>query len=557
VLLLETGYSDHKQIFSRIPAAFWMLFHGSADYNFYTEEQAQLNQRKLFWPRGKMLGGCSSMNAMIYHRCAPEDYDRWAELVQDNGWSYRSLLPYFKRSETLHPSPTYPLTAQEMQSHGTEGPWHISYPAWSTPATKNFIRACSEAGIEHVPDINNAERGSLGVTRFMTATYQGKRTSANTSYLTSVELMRPNLVVAVGCKVHKIETAQVNGGLRAVGVVFKSDYDKKLHYAAASTEVILSAGAVHSPQVLMLSGIGPQEHLKEHGIPVVKHMPGVGQSLMDHLFVPLVYKTKPGTSVNDVDTIPTVIPEAIKILSGFGVSKLQSNIGEAGAFFRVPAGTDPQLLKDPKLKDAASSSNAPHLEIIFGAGAFIEHGAWKPRGDYVSLVTILLNPLSRGEIRLKSAKPSDAPLIEARYLTHDVDTETLVDGVLATMNIARQPALRRIIVEENNNQGLFLPDSTTPNGMGQEWTRDKVRAWVRESGETLYHPTSTCKMGLRSDPMAVVDTQCKVYGIQGLRVVDASVFPVIPGGHTFSPVVAVTERIVDLIRSEHRLPARL
>jgi choline dehydrogenase len=543
-LVLEAGNADTYYPKVAAPAAMTELWNTEGDWSFWTEPQHHLAGRKLFWPRGKMLGGSSSINAMIYTRCPPSDYDAMDKLSGGHGvWNYTSLLPYFKRSETLNPFPAYALDVRELAEHGTDGPWNIEHTSFQSPITSKIMRACVETGIERVSDINNSVRGTMGVTRFQTFTKDGVRQNSRAAWLPEVaggwftsQPQRPNLVVGVGCRVLKIEFDE---GPRARGVLFHCAKDGHTYRVHATKEIILAAGAVQSPHILLLSGIGPQEHLREHGIPLVKHLPGVGLHLSDHLQVPLVFLSAPGTSINHMDQYPYKLFELVKYLRGHKDAALRTIIAESGAFIRVPSGATSQ-------GDTATSPNAPHIELIFMTAIYSQHGL-APRAltDGFTMAVTLLNPVSKGRVFLTSANPFHNPGIDPNYLDHNQDLEVLVDGMEAALAIAERLRL----------MGMLADNSSVVKNLwdyqGKNVGRDGLAQHVRLKSETMYHPTSTCKMGQPSDPLAVVDHTCKVIGIQGLRVVDVSVMPTVPAAHTCAPAVVIAERTAEFILQDY------
>ena len=496
VLLLEAGTPDDDRNM-RIPAAFPELFETDADWEYYTEPQDDCAGRELYWPRGKALGGCSSTNAMIYVRGHPWDYDRWAELGND-GWGYDSMLEYFKRAETFEPATS--------SYHGSEGPLHVTDQRSPRPASEAFVRAAAQAGYDRNDDFNGAEQAGVG--QYHVTQKDGKRHSAADAYLKPA-LDRPNLTAETGAQVTEVT---VEDG-RATGVEYSQDGAARS--ADASEEVLLSAGAVNSPQLLMLSGIGDPDHLADHGIDVKVPSPGVGRNLQDHLFAFTVYE-----AADDVSTLDDA--GGLRDLFNWFVRKrgrLTSNVGEAGGFVR-----------------SSRDEPRPDLQFHFAPSYFMEHGLENPEeGRGLSIGATQLRPESRGRIRLNSADPFEAPVIDPNYLDERADLDALVEGVKRAREIARQDAFSEYVERE------VWPGEEVE-------TDEEIARHVREECHTVYHPVGTCKMG--DDEAAVVDDELRVRGVEGLRVVDASVMPTLVGGNTNAPTIAIAERAADLIRED-------
>lgn len=496
VLLLEAGKPDEKREI-RIPAAFSDLFKTEYDWEYYTNPQPEMNNRELYWPRGKTLGGSSSINAMIYIRGHPHDYDQWASLGND-GWAYEDVLPYFKRSERFNPG-------GGGDYHGTDGPLHVSDLRTVNPLTERFLKATEEVGYERNGDFNGAEQEGIG--QYHVTQKKGKRHSAAEAFLKPV-LDRPNLTVETGAQATQLRF----DGDRTTGVEYRQD-DTAL-YAEATEEVVLSAGAVNSPHLLLCSGIGDPEHLDEHGIAPTAELPGVGRNLQDHLFASVVYESTEGGTLDDAGRI--------RDLAKFFVLKrghLTSNVAEAGGFFR----TDDDL-------------PAPDMQFHFGPGYFMNHGFDNPEeGHGISLAATQLRPESRGRITLHSSNPLDDPAIDPNYLDADRDRELLVEGVRRAREIIQADAFDEV-----------RGDEVWPGEDVQ--TDEEILDHIRETSETVYHPVGTCKMG--DDEMAVVDDRLRVHGVDGLRVADASIMPTLTGGNTHAPTVMIAEKAVDMIRED-------
>jgi len=479
VLLLEAG-GPEAGLYHRAPAAFYKLFKTKADWAFYTEPQAEMNGRELFWPRGKVLGGSSAINAMIYIRGNKRDYDDW----NLPGWSYAEVLPYFKKLETHFLGPS--------EYHGADGPLNVEQRRYTNPLSQAFVEASVQAGLKHNDDFNGAEQEGVGLLHVTNKA--GVRHSAAAAYLKPV-LSRPNLSVLTGARVHRVLMEKT----RAVGVEYRHQGQIK---RARGASVIVSGGAVLSPQILLLSGIGPADSLRQHGIPVLQDLP-VGEGLWDHLALPVIYHCKMGVSLDKAENLGNLL----RFLLGQN-GPLVSNVAEAGAFVRA-------------LPDAP----APDLQYHFGPAYFADHGFTRPAGNYFTLGPTLVAPQSRGFIELKSADPEANPRIQPRYLTEQHDIEVLRRGVELAREIASQRAF-----------DAYRGEEAAPG-------RDReLEPYVRQYAQTLYHPAGSCGMG------RVVDAGLKVYGTENLYVIDASVLPVVRG-NTNAPTIMVAERGADLLLS--------
>ncbi len=493
VLLLEAGGPDARPEF-HIPAAFPHLFKTAADWDYTTVPQAGLNGRQEINPRGKVLGGSSSINAMIYMRGNPRDYDRWVALG-NAGWSYQELLPYFRKTQHQQRG--------ESADHGVGGPIYTSDLRDPNPLSHAFVEAAIQAGYAPNDDFNAGEQTGFGL--FQVTQKDGMRCSAADGYLRPA-LDRPNLTVLT--QAHVTELLLENG--RCVGVAYH--HDGAGRQARARREVILSGGAINSPQVLMLSGIGPAAQLERLGIPVKVDLPGVGENLQDHMFVPLAYHCTQPITLAAAES-----PEQVALFQHEHRGMLTSNLGEAGGF--IDLGLD----------------GSPEIQMIFGPLWFIHHGAGNPAGHGYTLLPGVVRPKSRGRVTLASADPFDKAVVDPNYYGDPHDMEIMKQGVAAALAIAGQPAL----APYRGDQYLPGPDATTP---------DALERFIRDQTMTLYHPVGTCKMG--SDEMAVVDAALRVRGVAGLRVVDASIMPVIINANCNVPTMVIGEKCADLILQE-------
>lgn len=495
VLLLEAGGRDSRREI-HVPAAFSKLFQGPCDWSYFTEPEPQLENRKLYWPRGKVLGGSSSINAMIYIRGNRNDYDRWQQMG-NAGWSFDEVLPYFKKSQNQERG------ASEF--HGVGGPLNVADLRCVNPISRSFVEAAEQSGYAHNPDFNGAAQEGFGF--YQVTQKDGKRHSAAAAFLKPVSARR-NLTIKT--KVH------VFGVLfdrqRAVGVSFQAGGGSE--QARAGREVILCAGAIGSPQILMLSGVGRGDHLSKFDIPVVCELPGVGRNLQDHPALPVAYDCKEPVTLMNAQTIGS----RARYLC-FRQGPLTSNVAEAGAFVKT-----------------SRAGDTPDLQFHFGSVFYVNHGLQPVTTHGFTFGPTLVNPKSRGEILLRSSNPLDAPAIRANYLSDAHDCEVLVEGIKLARSLAHARAFDCYRGKES------LPG----DGVKSD---DALRSYVRQAVETLYHPVGTCKMGHDSD--AVVDAELRVHGVEGLRVVDASVMPFVPAGNTNAPTIMIAEKACEMIAKAH------
>jgi len=492
VLILEAGPADTND-FIHIPATFPLLFKTELDWNYRSEPQSSLNGGTLYMPRGKVFGGCSSINAMIYQRGHYSTYDTWGET--NPGWSYADLLPLFKKSETN--------SRGASKVHGGDGPLSVSDLNDPNPITLAMVEASKEAGYTQNNDFNDGDQEGFGM--FQVTQKNGYRASAAVSYLHPA-INSGRLTAQAEAMVQKLI---VKDG-RATGVQFL--VNGKEHVVSARKEIILSGGSINSPQILMVSGIGPKEHLKEHGIDVVHDLPGVGQNLQDHYMMPVVYNCKKPISLSQAGN-----KEQAAL---FGKSKglLTSNIGEAGGFMRI----------NPK-------STAPDLQFHFVPGYFILDGAGNPTdgSDAFTILPSLVQSKVKGSVKLASSNPLVKPLINPNIFQDESDYDTLIAGVKVARKIIAESALDDLRGEE------FLPGTAVQ-------TDDELKTYINKYIQTIYHPVGTCKMG--DDKMAVVDHKLRVHGIDGLRIADASIMPTIINANTNAPSIMIGEKCADLIR---------
>ena len=501
MLLLEAGGPDKKKEI-HIPLAFSKLFKTPCDWAYYTEPEAALENRSLYWPRGKVLGGSSSINAMIYIRGHRADYDGWRD--QGNpGWGYQDVLPFFKKSENQERGAS--------EYHGVSGPLHVSDLRTPNPLSEAFIAAGEEAGYPRNQDFNGESQEGFGF--YQVTQSNGKRHSAAAAFLHPVK-SRPNLTVRTEAPVFGIYFES----RRAAIVSFQQGNGSMQE--RAEREVILCAGAIGSPQLLMLSGVGPAAHMHAFDIPIVCDLPGVGKNLQDHPCTAVVYECGQAVSLASAESLGNLVRYLC-----FKKGPLTSNVAEAGAFIRTSV-----------------ECKAPDLQYHFGAGYFVEHGFRTFDGHAFAFGPTLLHPHSRGEIRLRSSNPLDAPSIRANYFAEPRDMEVMLEG----MKLSRMLA----------NTKAFAPYCKRELHPGPEAKDDQaLRAHIRKFAETLYHPVGTCKMGKDNDASAVVDSELRVRGVEGLRVIDASIMPTVIGGNTNAPTIMIAEKAAEMIKNGS--PARL
>lgn len=500
VCLLEAGGPDNSALI-QAPLGFAATAAlGIHNWNYNTVPQTEFNGRRGFQPRGKVLGGSSSVNAMVYTRGNPQDYDNWVALGNP-GWSYNEVLPLFKRAEN---SECFGAT----DYHGTGGPLNVCYLRSPSTINQAFLDACVEQGLPRTTDYNGASQ--FGCAPAQVTQKDGERCSAAKAYITP-HLARPNLTVITQAHTQRV----LLEGTRAVGAEYRQgDLTAQVR---ARREVILSGGAYGSPQLLMLSGIGPAHHLQQHGIPVVHNLPGVGQNLHDHVTAVLIYRTQRkestfGLSWSGLTRIVRSIFEWRNLRSGV----ITSNVAESQAF----------LFAD-------KSESAPDIQLALCTGIVDDHTRKNHLGHGYTLHVTLMRPKSRGSVSLKSANASDAPLIDPKFLSDPRDMETLVQGTQIGYDIMQSHAF-----EPYRGKMLYPLDRNNPA---------QIKEYLRDHADTEYHPCSTCKMGPLSDPLAVVDSTLRVYGMQNLRVVDASIMPQLITGNTNAPTIMIAEKAVDMI----------
>jgi choline dehydrogenase-like flavoprotein len=490
VLLLEAGGPDSSELI-HMPVTWGALFRTDQDWDYSSGYEPHCNNRRVFLPRGKVLGGSSSLNAMVYIRGNPSDYDEWRDLGCD-GWGWEELLPYFKRAENNQRGAN--------PWHGVGGPLAVSDGHSRNPLTQACLDAAQSCGLPLNDDFNGPAQDGVG--SYQVTQRDGRRASTAACYL-GPALQRPNLTVETHIHVLKV----LFDAQRAVGVS-GARLDQPVSFRAAR-EVILCGGTYNSPQLLMLSGVGRADELAALGIEPVAELPGVGLNLSDHPTAGTAYLTA------GADSLFGVITEQNLARFADGDGPLTSNVIEAGGFTRTREDLD-----------------APDIQLHFAPALLTDEGLVPPNAHGVTLGATLLKPRSRGRVALASPDPTAKPLIVHNYYAHPDDMRSQIAGVRLTMQIAHtHPLASRI------SAPLLMPDSDSDAD---------IEALIRAHAQTTYHPVGTCKMG--DDDHAVVDSQLRVNGLHGLRVIDASIMPTVPRGNTNAPVIAVAEKAADLIR---------
>jgi choline dehydrogenase len=489
VLLLEAGGPDRSPLI-HMPAGFTKLTSPSVNWGFKTVPQPQLNDREMHYPQGRTLGGSTSINAMIYIRGHRLDYDEWSSFGND-GWGYDGVLPYFRRMEN------HERLLDEF--HAAGGPMNVAEQVQHNPLSRAFVRAGQEIGLPYSADFNGASQDGVG---FYDVTQRNvRRESAATAYLKPAR-KRPNLEIVTNATATRVLTSSG----RAVGIAYL--HDKRERVAYADAEVVLSGGAVNSPKLLLLSGIGPADELRALGIPVVHDLPGVGRNLQDHMDVYLTAETAP-VSYNGEDRWHRAAVHGLQYLL-FKTGPVTACVAEAGAFLR-----------------SNDQVRSPDIQIHCLPAFVVDHGRQRFPGHGVTINTCNLRPKSIGSVTLRSADPLAPPAIDPNFLADPYDWEISIEGFKRGREILSTSSFAPLIKREH----MPGADVTTDAGI-----RDYIRRWAK----TDYHPVGSCKMG--NDDMAVVDTQLRVRGVEGLRVIDASIMPTLISGNTQAPSIMIGEK---------------
>lgn len=499
VLLLEAGGKDSNPLI-HMPVGFAKMTTGPLTWGLTTAPQKHANNREIPYAQARVIGGGSSINAEIFTRGIPADYDRWANEEGAEGWAFKDIQKYFLRSEGN--------TILAGDWHGTEGELGVSNLPDPQPMTRAFVQACQQRGMPYNPDFNGSVQEGAGA--YQTTIRGGKRCSAAVGYLRPA-LKRPNLTVKTGCLVHRVVIE--NG--RATGVEYSDDSGK--HIATAESEVLVTSGAIGSPKLLLLSGIGPAAHLREMEVTPTLDLPGVGENLNDHFGIDIVAELNGHYSLDKYNKPHWMALAGLQYFL-FGSGPVTSNVVEGGAFWY-----------------SGDKGTIPDLQFHFLAGAGAEAGVPSvPKGSSgITLNSYSLRPKSRGVVRLRSSDANAQAVVDPNFLGHPDDLKISVEGVKISREIFEQPALQKYI------RKIRFPDN-------QVKTQADYEAYARQYGRTSYHPTGTCKMGV--DDMAVVDPQLRVHGIDGLRVCDSSVMPSLIGSNTNAPTIMIGEKAADLLR---------
>jgi choline dehydrogenase-like flavoprotein len=498
VLLLEAGGRDtHPYI--HMPVGFSKMTSGPLTWGLKTAPQKHARDREIPYAQARVIGGGSSINAEIYTRGHPSDFDRWAKEEGAEGWSFAEVKPYFLRSEGN--------TILSGEWHGADGPLGVSNLPDPQPTSCAFVQACQEYGMPYNPDFNGKAQEGAGI--YQTTIRNSRRCSTAVAYLRPAR-GRGNLAVETGCLVSRI----MFEGNRAVGVAYTRGNEQRR--ARADGEILVAAGAIGSPKIMMLSGVGPAAHLRELGIDVVHDLPGMGENLTDHYGIDIVAELKGPTSLDKYNKFHWMFWAGLQYML-FKSGPVTSNVVEGGAFW----------YGDP-------SAPIPDLQFHFLAGAGAEAGVpTVPSGSGITLNSYTLRPKSRGTVRLRSKDVSQPPIVDPNFLAHPDDLHISAEGVRISREIFRQPSLQKYI------QRMHLPgDDVTSAAEFQDY--------ARRYGRTSYHPCSTCRMG--SDDMAVVDPKLRVRGLENIRICDSSIMPSLIGSNTNAATIMIGEKASDLIR---------
>lgn len=507
VLLIEAGRKD-DYLWVHIPVGYlYCIDNPRTDWRFRTEADAGLNGRSLIYPRGKVLGGCSSINGMIYMRGQSRDYNLWAELTGDDSWRWENVLSVFRKSEDYHKG------ADEF--HGAGGEWRVERQRLSWEILDAFRDAAEQVGIPKVEDFNRGDNEGCGY--FEVNQKKGFRWNTARAFLKPTEGRKGKLDIMTGCHVKRLRLQSTDQGMLCTGVEFTGGGTE--WFAESTRETISTAGAVGSPQILQLSGIGPAALLQQHGVPVAVDLPGVGENLQDHLQLRMAFKVKGAKTLNTMAN------------NWFGKMRIgmQYALSRSGPMSMAPSQLGAFTRSDP-------SQATPNLEYHVQPLSLDRFG--EPLHPFPAITASVCNlrPTARGHIRIASDDPFAAPKITPNYLSTAEDRKVAAAALTLTRNIVAAPALKKYVPEE------FKP------GIHYR-TEEELAKAAGDIGTTIFHPVGTCKMGRDEDAMAVVDSQMRVRGVKGLRVVDASVMPTITSGNTNSPTIMIAEKAATWIRA--------
>ncbi|KAI0031468.1 GMC oxidoreductase [Vararia minispora EC-137] len=549
VLLIEAGQSHEGNLLVRMPLAWPKLLTTPMNWAFETTCQTYANGRKLQVDRGKVLGGSTSINALIFQHCSPDDFEEWVRMGAE-GWGYSAMKPYLHKPENFTQHPEHPGVLDS--DHNTSGPWKITFSD-HPPIHKFIVNACQALGIEEIADFNTAA-GPKGTSSFTTyVDEKGCRHSVAHAYLTPDVLARRNLTVAIGSHVEKVLLAETATGTpRAIGVKLSQTPGGPKYHVRATREVILSAGVVGTPQILMLSGLGPEKELQKHGIEVNKNLPQVGKNYLDHISAgAVIFRTKPGYTLDYLNN-PLSAMVAMGRWLVFGTGPMRDLSAPGAAFFNV---NDPTYLVAGKASenvdviDHGAGPGTPDIELVWFPIVVPSFNAPAPPNVHgFTLAPVLLKPESSGTVALRSADPYDKPVIDPNYFAAPNDMAVLVRAVRLAMRVGRATPLHDALDASAppavEKESLFWLGDADPDAV----TDDEIKEYIRGHALSAFHPASTARIS-RDASAGVVDPQLCVHGVAGLRVVDASVFPNVPTGHPVALVVAVAERAADLIKA--------
>ena len=510
VLLIEAGGKD-DYAWIHIPVGYlYCIDNPRTDWRFRTEPDAGLNGRSLIYPRGKVLGGCSSINGMIYMRGQSRDYDAWASLTGDASWGWDRVLPLFLHTEDHH--------GGRSEFHGAGGEWRVEQQRLRWDILDAFREAAAQTGIPKTDDFNRGDNEGCGY--FEVNQRSGIRWNTAKAFLRSVKGRHGNLEIMTGCHVHKLRIEQGEGGAVCRGVEFTGGDQR--WFAQATHETLLTAGAIGSPQILQLSGIGPANLLQEHGIPVVLDAHGVGENLQDHLQLRMAFKVRNAKTLN---TMANSLLGKMKI-------GLEYALNRSGPMSMAPS----QLGAFARSDASQTSANIQYHVQPLSLNKFGE-----PLHSFPAFTASVCNlrPTARGHVRIASSDAMQPPKITPNYLSTEEDRQVAADALRLTRRIVAAPAMQRYVPEE------FLPGPTFQ-------TDAELALAAGNIGTTIFHPVGTCKMGRDNDAMAVLDPQLRVRGVAGLRVVDGSVMPVITSGNPNSPIIMIADKAAGLIRADRK-----